>query len=156
MLAPAADHPPLHGRDVLGLVDDDVRVVAVVLGTLHRHRARRRHPVGVGGHLAHPVDDRERVAAGRRAGRRAAEQLVQLVQQRHVGDRRPVLGHPGERLGQRLDLGLGQHALGVVGEPGRVGEPTEHVRDCDPHVADARTATTLARLDGNDVLVVHG
>ena len=36
------------------------------------------------------------------------------------------------------------------------GEPTKHVRDGNPHVADARTAATLAGLDGNDVLVVHG
>jgi hypothetical protein len=36
------------------------------------------------------------------------------------------------------------------------GEPTEHVRNRNPHVADARTPATLARLDGNDVLVVHG
>jgi hypothetical protein len=36
------------------------------------------------------------------------------------------------------------------------GEPTKHVRNCDPHMADARTSTTLARLNGNDVLVIHG
>jgi hypothetical protein len=35
------------------------------------------------------------------------------------------------------------------------GEPTEHVRDRDPHMADARPAATLARLGRNDVLVVH-
>jgi hypothetical protein len=35
------------------------------------------------------------------------------------------------------------------------GEPTEHVRDRDPHMADARPAATLARLDRDDVLVVH-
>jgi hypothetical protein len=35
------------------------------------------------------------------------------------------------------------------------GEPTKYVRDRNPHVADARTAATLAGLDGNDVLVVH-
>jgi hypothetical protein len=34
-------------------------------------------------------------------------------------------------------------------------EPAEHIRDGDPHVADARTATTLARLNRNDVLVLH-
>jgi hypothetical protein len=32
----------------------------------------------------------------------------------------------------------------------------EHIRNRNPHVADARTAAALARLDGDDVLVVHG
>jgi hypothetical protein len=36
------------------------------------------------------------------------------------------------------------------------GEPTENVRDRNSHVADAGTATALAWLDGNDVLVIHG
>ena len=36
------------------------------------------------------------------------------------------------------------------------GKPTEHIRHGDPHVPDARTAATLAWLDGYDVLVVHG
>ena len=35
------------------------------------------------------------------------------------------------------------------------GEPTEHIRNRNPHVADARSAAALARLDGDDVLVVH-
>jgi hypothetical protein len=35
-------------------------------------------------------------------------------------------------------------------------EPAEHISDGDPHVADARTATALARLDRNDVLIFHG
>jgi hypothetical protein len=35
-------------------------------------------------------------------------------------------------------------------------EPTDHIRDGDPHMADARTATALARLDRDDVLVFHG
>ena len=35
-------------------------------------------------------------------------------------------------------------------------KPAKHIRNCDPHVADARAATPLARLDGNDFPVVHG
>ncbi len=36
------------------------------------------------------------------------------------------------------------------------GEPTKHVRDRDPHMSDTRAAASLARLDGNDVVVIHG
>jgi hypothetical protein len=32
------------------------------------------------------------------------------------------------------------------------GEPTQHIRNRNPHVADARTTASLARLDGDDVL----
>jgi hypothetical protein len=35
-------------------------------------------------------------------------------------------------------------------------EPAEHIRDSDPHVANARTAAALSWLDRNDVLVIHG
>jgi hypothetical protein len=35
-------------------------------------------------------------------------------------------------------------------------EPAEHVRDGDPHVANARTAAALTGLDRNDVLIIHG
>jgi hypothetical protein len=35
-------------------------------------------------------------------------------------------------------------------------EPSKHIRDSDPHVSDARTATALTWLDCNDVLVIHG
>jgi hypothetical protein len=35
-------------------------------------------------------------------------------------------------------------------------KPAKHIRDGDPHVADARTATPLAGLDCDDVLVFHG
>ena len=36
------------------------------------------------------------------------------------------------------------------------GEPTKHVRHRDPHMTDTRTTASLARLDGNDLMVVHG
>jgi hypothetical protein len=36
------------------------------------------------------------------------------------------------------------------------GEPAEHVGYRNPHMADARPAATLARLDRDDVLVVRG
>jgi hypothetical protein len=36
------------------------------------------------------------------------------------------------------------------------GKPTEYIRHGDPHVPDARTAATLAWLDGYDVLIGHG
>ena len=36
------------------------------------------------------------------------------------------------------------------------GQPTEHVRNRNSHMPDAWTAATLARVDGNNVLVVHG
>jgi hypothetical protein len=35
------------------------------------------------------------------------------------------------------------------------GEPAEHVGYRNPHMADARPAATLARLDRDDVLVVR-
>ena len=35
------------------------------------------------------------------------------------------------------------------------GEPAEHVCYCNPHMSDAGTTAALARLDGDDVLVVH-
>ena len=36
------------------------------------------------------------------------------------------------------------------------GEPAKHVRHRDPHMSDTRTTASLARLDGNDLMVVHG
>ena len=36
------------------------------------------------------------------------------------------------------------------------GKPTKDIGHRNPHTADARTAAPLARLDGNDVLVVYG
>ena len=35
-------------------------------------------------------------------------------------------------------------------------EPAEHIRDGDPHMADASTAAALTWLDRNDVLILHG
>jgi invasion protein IalB len=35
------------------------------------------------------------------------------------------------------------------------GQPAEHISDRNPHIADAGTAAALARLDRDDVLVVH-
>jgi hypothetical protein len=36
------------------------------------------------------------------------------------------------------------------------GEPPEHIRNRNPHMANARTTAPLTRLYGNDALVVHG
>src|ERR1700732_1114930 len=36
------------------------------------------------------------------------------------------------------------------------GEPTEHIRNRNPHMANPRTPAPLARFYGNDALVVHG
>jgi hypothetical protein len=37
-----------------------------------------------------------------------------------------------------------------------VSKPSKHISDGNPHVADARPAATLARLDRDDLLVIHG
>ena len=48
---------------------------------------------------------------------------------------------------------------GIVGEdllvrhPRR--QPAEHVRDRNPHVADAKAAAAFAGLDRDDVVIVH-
>ncbi len=36
------------------------------------------------------------------------------------------------------------------------GEPTAHIRNRNPHMANARTTAPLTRFYGNDALVVHG
>jgi hypothetical protein len=35
------------------------------------------------------------------------------------------------------------------------GEPAQHIRNRDPHVADATPVAALARFDGNDALIFH-
>jgi hypothetical protein len=37
-----------------------------------------------------------------------------------------------------------------------VSKPSKHISDGNSHVADARPAATLARLDRDDLLVIHG
>jgi hypothetical protein len=65
----------------------------------------------------------------------------------------------GSRLGQAcLDVILGQFREVaqdlLVCPTGR--ETTDHICDGDSHMADTRTATPLAGLDRDDVLVFHG
>jgi hypothetical protein len=56
------------------------------------------------------------------------------------------------------DVVLGQFRK--IGEDLRMAltgcEPAEHIRHSNPHMPDTGTAAALPRLDGNDVLVVHG
>ena len=91
-----ADHPPLHRGEVLGLVDEHVGE-AVVLDAVGRRGPAARAgvlPVGGGEQLVQRGVLDSEVLVVDRAGvhdRRVAEQVAQLVEQRHVvdGERAP-------------------------------------------------------------------
>ena len=124
----AADHPPLHRREVLRLVDEHMgeRVVLDAVG-------RRRPAAAAGAVLAlHRGGQLLDVAAQEvvelvillRARRHVAERVAQLVDQRHVLHRRGRLLGPGLRQ-QPLVL-AGEHALGDPGQEVGVAQPAQH------------------------------
>ena len=125
------DHPPLHRGEVLRLVDEHVRV-AVVLDPVGRRRPAAGAgvlAVGGGGHLLQGgVDRAERVLVEvelHLAGdRRVAEQVAQLVEQRHVVDGEVV----APRLRQQPHRLVVEHAVGDPGEQLGVAQPAEHGR----------------------------
>src|SRR6185437_3277797 len=80
--------------------------------------------------------------------------LVELKASYRGCDKPPLT--VGRQAGSNIVLGQFREVAKdlLVGLAGR--QPTEHVRDRNPHVADARPAAALTRFDGNDVLVVHG
>ena len=116
---PAGEHPPLHRRDVLRLVDDDVREGAVV-ALLGQVAAVARRPVevrrdlrlaGQGVELAELVPA---VVLRLDLDGRDAHQLEQLVVERRVGRGERGVGRPGG--GQRRHLVVAQHAPGQLGQ----------------------------------------
>ena len=129
--AAPADHAPLHRGEVLRLVDEHVRV-GVVLDPVGRRlpaAGAGELALGRGRHLLHGgVDRAERVLVEvelHLAGeRRVAEQVAQLVEQRHVVDAEvvaPRLRHQPRRL-------VVEHALGDPVEQLGVAQPAEHGR----------------------------
>jgi hypothetical protein len=87
--AAAADHAPLHGRDVLRLVDDDVRVLRALLGQPLGALALRL--LAYGHELLQARELVERVEVALPAGTgRGAEDRLEFVEHGHVVHGEPV------------------------------------------------------------------
>ena len=147
----AAEHPPLHRGDVLGLVDQHVRE-----GVLRRREridlADGRQPLHRGHQLldlaaAVQVVQEERHLAILRLGHRT-ELVGQFVEKGSVGDG-PVRGLRAlavARAEQAL-LALGEFGTGDPGQQARFGQPGEGVRRADrrpPRVAEHREGGGVA------------
>ena len=153
--ATAADHPPLHRGEVLGLVDEHVGVAVV----LDPHRRARVLPglvaVDEGGQLGHLVVEqvRERVVVVVPVPRgllgHVTELVAELVEQRDVLDR-PVVGGDAvlprladlsPRAGQQRLVLTAEHALGDprAARPGRAASPSTSVASSGGHQASTKS-----------------
>ena len=138
--AAAADHPPLHGREVLGLVDEDVGVLVgladaageELLARVGQRRAVRRSSrrgaddrLHLGDAvLAEVLELLDLVEAALLLGRllHRADPRGDVVDERDVGHRpRAGLEGEAERGGQRLDLVVPEGAAGVAAHELGVG-----------------------------------